>query len=89
MNLITNPETLKKIKDSITEICNARHRILGEKEFIREATKAVVEEHKLDKKLFNKAVDVYFNQNYQSVQAQHEEFEIFYETLTGTKKEEE
>lgn len=89
MNIITDPNTIKQIKDAVVEIANSMHRIQGEKDFIKEATKAICEEHGLDKKIFNKSVKTYFKQNFKEQVTESDEFTVFYSNLTGEKIEEE
>jgi hypothetical protein len=76
-----DPAALKKIKDAIGEISNAMARIAGEKDYIKEALKAVSEEYELDKKVLAQIAKAYYNANKDEVISEAEKFQEAYDKI--------
>lgn len=83
MSLPSDPAARKAIKECMEEISGSMTRIEGERDFIREAIKNICEEHQLSKKTFRRMAKTYHKQNFSNEVAEHEEFEIMYQQLTG------
>jgi len=86
---ISNPADRKKIKDALQEISNSMTRIESERDLIRDIKADLAEEYKdkLSKKQIAKMARVFHKQNFDEEVASHEEFELLYEEITGTKAE--
>lgn len=82
-SLPSDPAARDSIKKVLGEISNSMTRIDGERDYIREAIKAVCEEHQLNKKTFRRLARTYHKQNYSLEVQEHNEFEEMYETLTN------
>ncbi len=83
MSVETNEAERKRVRDALQEISNAMTRIEGEREFIREAKKALVDDQLVDKKVLNRMVKVYHKQNYAEERQTDNEFQDIYEIVTG------
>ena len=86
---ISSPTDRKKIKDALQEISNSMTRIESERDLIKEIKADLSEEFKdqLSKKQIARMARVYHKQNFQEEVAQHEQFEMLYEEITGQKSE--
>lgn len=83
MSLPNDPEARKAIKNCMKEISSSMTRIEGERDYIKEAIKNICEEYTLSKKTFRRLAKTYHKQNFSKEVADHEEFELMYEQLTG------
>lgn len=83
MNLPSDPNARKSIKKCLDELSASMTRIEGERDLIKEAIKNICEEHELSKKTFRRLAKTYHKRNYSREVAEHEEFELMYEQLTG------
>lgn len=72
----------KKIKDAFQEISDSLTRMAAERDLIKDIIKDLSEEFEIPKKQLNKAARTYHKQNFSTVVAEQEEFEILYETIT-------
>lgn len=86
---ITSPEDRKRIKDALQEISNSMTRIEAERDLIKDVKANLFEEFKdnLSRKQIAKMARVYHKQNFQEEVANHEQFEMLYEEITGQKSE--
>lgn len=83
MSLPSDPAARKAIKDCIKEISSSLTRIEAERDLIKEAIGNICEQFELNKKTFRRLAKTYHKQNFSKEVAEHEEFEIMYEQLTG------
>lgn len=83
MSLPQDPAARKAIKKCLEELSGSMTRIEGEREYIKEAIKDICEEYQLSKKTFRRLARTYHKQNFSLEVAEHEEFEIMYEQITG------
>lgn len=83
MSLPNDPAARKAIKDCIKEISSSMTRIDAERDLIKEAIANICEQFELNKKTFRRLAKTYHKQNFSKEVAEHEEFEIMYEQLTG------
>lgn len=83
MSVETNEVERKRVRDALQEISNAMARMEGEREFIRDAKKALVDDQLVDKKVLNRMVKVYHKQNYAEERQTDNEFQDMYEIVTG------
>jgi len=83
MNIPSNPADQKKIRDALQEISNSLTRIAAERDYIKEAIKDTCEQFELDKKLFRKMAKVYHKSTFSEEVAEHTQFEVMYQTITG------
>ena len=83
MSLPSDPTARNKIKKVLDELSNSMTRIAGERDYIKEAVNEICEEYEMSKKTFRKLAKTYHKQNYSLEVAEHEEFELMYEQLTG------
>ena len=67
MSIETNEVERKKVRDALQEISNSMTRIEGEREYIKEAKKMLVEAKLIDKKVLNRMIKVYHKQNFSTV----------------------
>lgn len=79
----TNPADQKRIRDFLQEVSNAYCRIQSEKDFIKEAVDAIVEEFELPRKYVSKMARVYHKNSYSKEVTEQEDFTILYEQITG------
>lgn len=70
-----------KLKKGLEEISNSMTRIEGERDYIREAIKALSDEHQMDKKVLRKLARAYHKQNYNDETQSFAEFQEMYEKL--------
>lgn len=82
---ISSPTDRKKIKDALQEISNSLTRIESERDLIKEIKADLAEEfsEQLSKKQIARMARVYHKQNFMEEVAQHEQFEMLYEEITG------
>jgi hypothetical protein len=66
------------------EISDSLYRVAAEREFIKEAIADTCEKFDLDKKIFRKMVKVFHKANFTEEVAEHEQFEVMYETITSS-----
>lgn len=83
MSLPSDPAARKAIKKCMEEISASMTRIEGERDLIKESIANISEEYELSKKTFRRLARVYHKQNFSKEVAEHEEFELMYEQLTG------
>ena len=83
MNIPSNPADRKKIQASMQEISDSLTRQAAEREYVKEAIAETCEKFDLDKKIFRKMVRVFHKANFTEEVAEHEQFEVMYETITA------
>ena len=82
--VITNPETLKRIKNAMVEISNALTRMDAERDLIKEIVTNTCDNFQLNKKAFAKAAKVYHKQNFNIEVEEHNTFQTYYEIVNDT-----
>lgn len=89
MNLISNPEQKKQIKNALDEISHSLTRIASEQDLIKEIKQNIFEEFKdlLTKKQINKMSKVYHKDNFRTEVQEAEDFSSLFESITGQKAE--
>lgn len=83
MTQISNPADRQKINAALTEISNSLTRIEAERDLIKDIVNDTCQQHQLDKKIFRKMAKVHHRRNYNEEVAEHEQFEILYQTITN------
>lgn len=78
-----SPEAKKAVKGFVDEMSASMSRAEGERDFQKEAVKALAEEHELDKGLLKKMAKTYHRSCYATAKADQEAFETAYEELFG------
>ncbi len=78
-----NEQDKKDILAVIKDCSDSLTRMEGEREFIKEAIIGLNDKHGLDKGHLRKVVNIYYKQNLAEVQAQNDEVEDLYESLTA------
>lgn len=81
MNMISNPEDRKKIKNALQEISDSLTRMEAERDLIKDIVKDVSDNYQLPKKYINKMARIYHKQNFQITQQETEELESLYITV--------
>lgn len=84
MNIPSNPADRKKIESALQEISNSLTRAEAERDLIKDIIKTTCEHFELDKKIFRRMAKVYHRRNFSEEVAEHEQFEVMYETITNT-----
>jgi archaellum component FlaC len=82
VTLPSSPDDRKKIMSAIQEISNSLTRIEAERDLIKEILSDVEDKFELPKKYTRKVAKIYHKQNFKEVQAEQEELETIYETVT-------
>lgn len=87
IELISNPEQKKQIKDALQEISDAMVRMDGEKSLIKEIKDNLFDEHKdkLTKKQINKLAKTFYKQSFKTEVQENEYFEVLYQSITNEK----
>lgn len=83
MNIPSNPADQKKIRDALQEISHSLTRVAAERDLIKDIIKDTCDKHELDKKLFRKMAKVYHKSTFSEEVAEHTQFEVMYQTITG------
>lgn len=83
MNIPSNPADQKKIRDALQEISHSLTRTEAERDLIKDIIKTTCDQFELDKKIFRKMAKVYHRSNFTEEVAEHSEFEVMYQTITG------
>lgn len=81
-----DPVVAKSIKDFCVEISNSLLRAEAERDFQKEALKAIMEKYELDKpfkKTLAKMSKTYHKSNFATQKADQDQFETAYEALFG------
>lgn len=86
--LPTRPEDLKKIRGAMDEISNSMTRMEAERDLVKEIKLNLKEDHQLPLKLISMMAKTYHKSNYSEEQSQFEDFELLYETVNGSPKDE-
>lgn len=81
--LPSNPQDRKNILDLFEELSKCFTRIEGEKTYIKEAIDIASENYNIPKKVLRKAAKVYYQQNFDQVTAEEEQFAEFYEQIVN------
>ena len=79
--LPTSEHDREKIMKLIVEISNSYTRIAAEKDMIKETVAAISEEYELPKKFVNKFAKTYWQQNFNDVLGEQQDFEDFVAAL--------
>jgi hypothetical protein len=77
---------LGKVKKGLQEISDSLTRAEAERDYVKDAIKAIADENGLQKKIVAKMAKVYHKQNYSEVVAESDEFQTMYEKVTGMSK---
>jgi len=77
---------LNKVKKGLQEISDSLTRAEAERDYVKEAIKAIADENGLAKKIVAKMAKVFHKQNYSEVATEAEEFQRMYEKVTGYTK---
>ena len=81
MSAPSNPNDRQKLKNMIVEITNCMLRMDGEREQMKEIIGDASQQFQIDKKQIRKVATTMYKANYADAKAEHEEFEMLYETL--------
>lgn len=73
-----SPEVKQAIKDLVGEVSNSMTRMESERDLIKEAIKAIAEDHELDKKILRKMCRTYHKQRFHTEKQDNEKFEETY-----------
>ena len=86
MNLISNKDEIKKLLGTSQEIADAMLQISSHQEQIKEIKIDALEtfKDKITAKQLNRLAKTYFKSNYHQEVQEAEEFQVLYETITGT-----
>lgn len=71
-------EAKKAVKGLVGEVSGSMTRMEAEKDLIKEAIKAIADDHDLDKKLLAKMCKTYHKQRFHTEKQDNEEFETAY-----------
>lgn len=82
--LPSDPATIKKIKDAVFEISASYTRVEGEKDFAKEAIKALAEETQIPKKHLTKIAKLFHKSNKDAVAAENESTVELYDRVFET-----
>lgn len=80
--MITNPDDLKKLFNSIKEISNSMTRADAEKDYQKDVIDRMADELGVEKKYIRKLASIYHKQNFSDIQADNDELETLYEAMT-------
>lgn len=86
VNVLTNPEEMKKFKQVLVAITRDLQIIDDRKEAIKETVAEASTIYSIDKKLIRKLASVMYKSNYSNIQEENEQFELLYETLLDRAK---
>lgn len=78
----SNESDRKKLKAMIVEMTNSYARVDAEREACKEVADEAARQFEIPKKLINKLARTMYKRNYSDLQAENEDFELLYETLT-------
>ena len=82
-NVLTNPEELKKFKQTLVTITHYLQIIDDQKEGIKETIAEASTLFSIDKSVIRKLANVMFKHNYADIQEENAHFELLYEALIG------
>lgn len=74
-------EDRNAMKASIKELVNAKYRISGEQEYIKETVKSLVEKYDIPAKLINKMVADAYKDSFDKNVAEADMYQILFETI--------
>lgn len=77
----SSPEDRKRLKGGLEEVVNCLAQIKAQQEHKKDIINRLYEEFDVPKKLLNKVSRAMFNEEYQKVAAEAEDFETLVETL--------
>jgi len=80
---LSNPADRKAVYDAIVEISNSMTRMEAERDLIKETLKSVADKYELPQKYTRALAKIYHKQNFAEVQAEQEEVEGLYESITA------
>lgn len=83
VNVLTNPDELKKFKQTLVTITHYLQIIDDQKEAIKETIEEAATLFSIDKKIIRKLSSVMFKHNYADLQEENTHFEMLYEALVG------
>lgn len=81
----SSPADRQKMKSMITEMTYCMQRIDDEKSAMKDIAAAIEEQFDLPKKHVNKLAKTLYKRNYETLQAENEDFETLYESILETK----
>ena len=82
-----SPEAKKAIKGLVGEVSGAMTRMEAERDYIKEAIKAIADDHELDKKILKKMCKTYHQQRFHTEKQDNEQFETTYAEVFDIKDE--
>ena len=82
----SNPADQKRIQDAIKEASDSLLRISSERELLKDIAKSIKEDIGMPPRLFNKLAKTYFQQNYNEVVEEDEQFQEAYEIILGNQE---
>lgn len=81
--LPSDPELRRKIREAVKEAADIMTMIAAQREALRDAKSRIVEELEVPKKILNKMIKAYYNQDFPAISQENEMFELFYENIIG------
>lgn len=85
VNILTNPEELKKFKQMIVTVTHYLQQMEDNREAISETITEASTVFSVDKKTVRKIANAMFKGNYADLQEEQEHFELMYEALSGSR----
>ena len=85
MTVPSSPNDRQKLKSMLVEGTHALQRIDDEREALKDIVSTISEEFEIEKKVLNKLVRTMYKRNYETLQAENEDFETLWETLMENK----
>jgi len=82
-NVLSNPEELKKFKQTLVTVTHYLQIIDDQKEAIKETVEEAATLFNVDKRIIRKLANVMFKHNYADIQEENSHFEMLYEALVG------
>lgn len=83
VNVLTNPEDLKKFKGVLATITHYLQIIDDQKEAIKETVEEASAIYMIDKRIVRKLANTMYKHNYADIQEENAHFELLYEALIG------
>jgi hypothetical protein len=83
VNVLTNPDELKKFKQMIVTVTHYLQQMEDSREAISETIAEAATVFSVDKKIVRKIANSMFKGNYADLQEEQEHFELMYEALSG------
>lgn len=81
--LPSDPELRRKIRELVKEAADIMTMIAAQREALKDAKARAVEELEVPKKILNKMIKAFYNQDFPLISQENEMFELFYENIIG------